>query len=336
VRVKSPTERPETYSPRLWDSPEAQQMFGRALVKTGQKHKDRGMIRLGRMHQATAASASSASATTPAPAREGRGVVTAASGEVSMPSTGGSAESEQSAGAVVMSDESIHTIIAALPSTCPAARLVLLPDILRDWSAVELRIHLLFLPDRQKAARKQLAKLETLGRQAARLLDGLKAIDAGTMATAMLLIERRLTDGSGAADVSHRLVAAGRRRLVEEWLTSLAAEFAGQSRVAKKGPPTSPAPLVLFDLAAIFEWITGIPASRRVCGEDDEKYGQDYGPFWNFARAAWTPIFGPDAPLSDAMRRWAEWRNKDAGTLEYSSVIANIAERHPEWCLFGS
>jgi hypothetical protein len=182
MRVKSPTEPPETYAPRPWGNPDVQRLFGQALAKTGRKHKDRGMIRLGRMHQATAASASSAPAPTPAPAREGRGVVTAASGEVSMPSTGGSAESEPSAGAVVMSDEAIHTIIAALRSTCPAARLALLPDILRDWSAVELRIHLSFLPDRQKAARKQLPQLETLGRQAAQLLDGLQALDAGTMA----------------------------------------------------------------------------------------------------------------------------------------------------------
>jgi hypothetical protein len=246
-----------------------------------------------------------------------------------------------------MSDEAIHTIIAALPSTCPAARLALLPDILRDWSADELRIHLLFLPDRQKAARKQLAQLETLGRQAARLLDALQALDAGTMATAMYLIERRLTGYTLEALAQHefraaglrpRLVAAGRRRVVEEWLTALAAEFAGQSRVTRKGPPTSPAVLVLSDLAAIFKWITEIKAGRRVHGEDCSEYGQDYGPFWNFARAAWTPIFGPDAPLSDAMRRWAfeAQRIKDPGTPEYSSVIANIAQRHPEWCLFGS
>jgi hypothetical protein len=58
----------------------------------------------------------------------------------------------------------------------------------------------------------------------------------------MYLIERRLTGNTldalaqhafRAADVPHRRVAV-RRRIAEGWLTSPAAEFAGQSRVAKK------------------------------------------------------------------------------------------------------
>jgi hypothetical protein len=48
----------------LADQPPARQLvpfapeyrlFGQAIVKTGQKHKDRGMIRLGRLHMKVAA-----------------------------------------------------------------------------------------------------------------------------------------------------------------------------------------------------------------------------------------------------------------------------------------
>lgn len=63
--MKSPTDRPETYSPRPWGSPEAQRLFGLALVKSGQKHQDREMIALGRSNQAVAASASRDQASMP-------------------------------------------------------------------------------------------------------------------------------------------------------------------------------------------------------------------------------------------------------------------------------
>jgi hypothetical protein len=52
--VKLPTEPPETFSPRRWASPEAQKLFGQALVKTGQKYKDERSLRLGWAHQMVA------------------------------------------------------------------------------------------------------------------------------------------------------------------------------------------------------------------------------------------------------------------------------------------
>jgi DNA polymerase len=45
--------------------------------------------------------------------------------------------------------------------------------------------------------------------------------------------------------------------------------------------------LVLQDLAAIYEYVTGEVASRRVRGEDHPEAGRDYGPFWDFAVIAW-------------------------------------------------
>lgn len=56
--MRSSTDRPETYSPRPLANPDVQRLVGQALVKSGQKHKDRRMIELGRKHQAVAAGAS--------------------------------------------------------------------------------------------------------------------------------------------------------------------------------------------------------------------------------------------------------------------------------------
>src|SRR5215469_13453399 len=52
--LERPAPRPEwqeRYEVLAWSSPEAQQLFGQALVKTGQKHVDHDLIRLGWMHQ---------------------------------------------------------------------------------------------------------------------------------------------------------------------------------------------------------------------------------------------------------------------------------------------
>jgi len=54
VPDRPPTEPPETFSPRPWASPEAQRLFGLALIKTGQSFKDERSIRLGWAHQKTA------------------------------------------------------------------------------------------------------------------------------------------------------------------------------------------------------------------------------------------------------------------------------------------
>jgi hypothetical protein len=40
----------ETFSPCPWASPEAQELFGRALVKTGRKYRDERSLRLGWGH----------------------------------------------------------------------------------------------------------------------------------------------------------------------------------------------------------------------------------------------------------------------------------------------
>jgi hypothetical protein len=87
--------------------------------------------------------------------------------------------------------------------------------------------------------------------------------------------------------------------------------------------------LVLLDLAAIFQWATGVRAGRRVRTDlTEEDAGKEYGPFYDFARAAWPMVFGSEKGLGHAIRTWAKGR---AQYSEKSPFISNLALRHPEW-----
>ena len=78
------------------------------------------------------------------------------------------------------------------------------------------------------------------------------------------------------------------------------------------------------DIAAIFEWLTGTRAARRI----------ERGPatFGRFAEAIWPVVFeSADDGLQSAQKNWAAFR---ARYEEESALIANINMRHPEWGVF--
>jgi hypothetical protein len=82
------------------------------------------------------------------------------------------------------------------------------------------------------------------------------------------------------------------------------------------------------DIAAIFEWLTNIEATRQV----DRISGVGAGPFWQFAAAIWPVVFGEaDDGLPAAMKNWSSYRKRYG---ERSALIANIAMRHPTWGIF--
>ena len=96
----------------------------------------------------------------------------------------------------------------------------------------------------------------------------------------------------------------------------------------------------MLDLAELFE-VVAYPAkaTRRVHTKDHGDPGREYGPFYEFARAVWVQVFGSEAGLPAAIRRWSSRRR--SGTR--SSVIAKIAARyrsgetdpdHPVWWLY--
>lgn len=119
-------------------------------------------------------------------------------------------------------------------------------------------------------------------------------------------------------------------------LAARAAAAAQQLQARRGRPNTTVAYLVMLDLAAIFEFLTGSPPMRRVRTDVyDEDAGAEYGPFYTFVEAVWLRIAGlferpPSAKT--LIREWGNHRNK---YNESSAIITNLHLRHPEWDLFG-
>jgi hypothetical protein len=113
-------------------------------------------------------------------------------------------------------------------------------------------------------------------------------------------------------------------------LTS-ASKFASAKSKNKKGRPTNfSASLIIRDLAAIFEWVTGERASRRV----DRIDAKPEGPFWDFAAAIWPVIFGADLHgLEAAIKKLMAARHKKL-TGTRSPVLDNMELNHPSWRIF--
>lgn len=221
-----------------------------------------------------------------------------------------------------------------------------MPDVLRDWSTIELQNCLIFSTDRKKEARRQLAQLDEIGRQAAQLLKALRDLDPDTARAATNVVEwglagRTLEDQLNPEFrrdyVRFHVVATARYGLVQEWLAGFANEFAGKSRTGKRGASGKQTEhLMMLDLAAIFEWATGTEVRRWVRGKHHSEYGTEYAPFDDFIRAVSAAIFGTKDALRT--RRWMDEvrRIAGAGRVKYSGVLTDIARRHPEWQLFAS
>ena len=74
-----------------------------------------------------------------------------------------------------------------------------------------------------------------------------------------------------------------------------------KKRRKQLGPMAIQSYLILLDLAAIFELVTGTRPTRRTSVDSSK----DYGPFWEFARAVWRAIFDTDHGLSAAVKYWS-------------------------------
>jgi len=131
--------------------------------------------------------------------------------------------------------------------------------------------------------------------------------------------------------VSRERVAEMKERLKDEddFLRKLAAATARlidelDESLSGRRPRNIRAYLVMMDLVAIFEWLTGRKATREV----DRALGKDTGPFWDFAAAVWPHMFGKGRyGLSAAMKNWKKWHSLYG---EESPFIRNMAMRHPE------
>jgi hypothetical protein len=263
----------------------------------------------------------------------------------------------QSSGTDRLSDEVIGNIIAALPPGSMPEGVALLPEILRAWADEDLRGHLSL--EGRVAKRQREKRLRSVGARAQELIKAIEALDhTGFFDTALEPQMRRAGTSLLKTDIT---AAKQRRDSAISWLVDLAEVFNGSEYESANGKKLKPPPdkatryyLLMLDLAAIFELVSGEEAKRRV----DFDSGRTYGPFADFAAGAWLGVFGNIRGLSYAIRVWAdemtrlrklaeaavseatsltsrELSDAERDAIEnrygaYSSFVANIQFRHPD------
>ena len=230
--------------------------------------------------------------------------------------------------APIFDECAVKQICASLPKGIDQRRLDLLPLVLNEWSRNDLREHL--SRDIPAIKRKRDAQLTKVGKYATHLRQTLEAVDQRGKSWIAQEIGR--DEGSPPFSVSRERHAEMKERLrqEEDFLKKLAAATLTLIEEDKRGPgqPRNiPAYLVMKDLAAIFEWLSGRKAARGV----DRIYHTETGPFFRFAQSIWPVAFGTSRGLNAAMKNWAEAREL---YREHSSFMLNLPLRRPEWGIF--
>jgi hypothetical protein len=225
-------------------------------------------------------------------------------------------------------ERAVEQIRASLPKGIDQRRLDLLPRILNEWSRTDLREHL--SRESRATVRERYDQLSKIGTRANDLRQALEAIDQRGKSWIAQEIGRE--EGTPLFSVSRERVAEMKERLKEEddFLRKLAAATARlidelDESLGGRRPRNIRAYLVMMDLAAIFELLTGRKATREV----DRDFGKDTGPFWDFAAAVWPHVFGKGRyGLSAAMKNWE--KKKRHPRYGGSPFIRNMAMRHHE------
>jgi hypothetical protein len=213
---------------------------------------------------------------------------------------------------VLFSKEAIDAIAAALPSGTDPARSALLPNILCAWAEEDLHEHL--SRGGRAAARVREKQLRWIGAQAQKLIDAVEALDhLGSLKAAFQPQMRRAGTGLWDTDIG---AAKQRRDQAVSWLVDLAEIFDGSENEAASGGPEPDKKtcyfLVILDLAAIFELVSGKEATRRV----DPSSGKTSGPFVDFAASVWVQIFENSRGLSYGIRVWADEMSRQRKAAE--------------------
>jgi hypothetical protein len=222
-------------------------------------------------------------------------------------------------------ERAVEQIRASLPKGIDQRRLDLLPRVLNEWSRADLREHL--SRDTRAASRKRFAQLTNVGKCATHLRQALEALDQRGWVWIAQEIGRE--EESPLFSMSREGLSKMKERLKQQddLLKKIEAAIPRLLEEDKRElghPRNICAYLVMMDLVAIFEWLTGRKATREV----DRDLGKDTGPFWHFAAAVWPHVSGEGRyGLSAAMKNWKKWHSRYG---EESSFVRNMAMSHPD------
>jgi len=211
---------------------------------------------------------------------------------------------------VDFSDQVLSSIVAALPSA-PPERAALVAEILRAWAKEDLRDHL--TRESRAAARQREQQVQVVMKHAKDLLRAVKALDVrGYFEIALRPQIRR--DGTEILTVDVETARFRRDRAIS-WLNDLICSPDGPRPPPEKKVRSY---LIVSDLAAIFELVTGQQPTRRINWETSKPYG----PFWSFVTAvsaALPNVRSLDRAVSEVQRY-----------QEGSPFVANLQFRHPD------
>jgi len=227
--------------------------------------------------------------------------------------------------AIAFSAQIIKDIAHSLPKPVCDRRRELLPQILREWSHVDLQRHLSL--DSPEDIRKRNQKVQRIRKSARELLGALNAADENVRNE---IVHDMLLNGRSPEQISRDEwdeLSNFHKRLDEEryFLARLASIASGQEKRKPGQPRNFVAYLVLQDAATIFRWFTGEEPTREVSRDN----GEEIGPFHRFASVLWPVIFKRGTTgLSNGMKNWG------GAQFRYSPLLANIALRHPTWGVY--
>ncbi len=222
-----------------------------------------------------------------------------------------------------ISDSEFQSIMAALPPPYGSDPEIVnrLKYIFEDWCQIDLPEHR-FATEKSALLPETLKRLENVSDSAKAMI---AALDAAKDEGDQDFVEFEIIKARGKITVRAEWEAAAaeisamRKTLVA--VEAAAADSLAKLRPRKGRPMNAFGYLLLLDLAAIFEWVTGKKATRRV----DRMTHEETGPFYEFARIVWPMVTsnGSDGFIA-AWRNWADFSRK---YRERSPIIANFKLR---------
>ena len=208
----------------------------------------------------------------------------------------------------------IDGIIAALPPDSEPKKLKMFRYILEDWFSLELPEHYRLGRSADAVALRQLKAIAKQAGILERLLGDPEAAQARRLLVARLVMRRRLLCHNEAiAQVEKELDALTEVR-------SAATEMLPRRRRGQ--PRNNFSYLVLLDIAAMYEWLTGDKPSR-ITDIATERGG---GPFYELCQALW-PLAHQNnkGGLPSTIKNWAKTQTQYE---EKSALIANFFLRY--------
>ena len=207
----------------------------------------------------------------------------------------------------------IDGIIAALPPKSKPEKLKLFRLILEEWFSVDLPRHYSAVGRAGDAvASKQLKAIAKQADTLDRLLKDPEAAEARQILIVKLARRRGLP--------YHKKHLARLERAIDA-LTEV--QLAATEARPRRGHPRNKfSYLVLLDIAAMYEWLTGDKPSR-ITGIDT---GLGEGPFYELCQAIW-PLAHPNnkGGLPSTIKNWAKAQTQYE---EKSALITNFLLRH--------